>query len=286
MTGKSPYSLDMARVVHSFAASETANNAFFHAGDSCTRTFSPRVSFDAIISAYLHNDPIALSVAKSLGYSYSRFSYSAETPSPTEFFICMSGGVMPVQNYREALDKVLYNGGFIGQLITRSSWSPDAAMTSAKIQPRTGSNHDHQACGHFQIYYKGLTSGPSGVYASYNSTHWSRYYQETVSKNGLLIFDPSEKNSQGGWYSGGQRTNGAEPANLESWQSGSYDRAEVTGFASGYTPDASGAKFAYLAGDITKAYSASRASYVGRSMLTVYTKKLLKKSLILIWKTR
>ena len=284
MTGKSPYSLDMARVVHSFAASETTGNAFFHAGDACTTTFSARVAFDAVISAYLHNDPIALSIAKSLGPSYSRFSYSAETPSPAEFFICMSGGVMPVQNYREALDKVLYNGGFIGQLITRSSWSPDAAMTSAKIQPRTGSNHDHQACGHFQIYYKGMLTSDQGSYSSYGTPQWANYHQGTVSHNSLLIYNPDRKeeapiydergklkNSVGYWYCGNQKRPHKEAQSYNEWLEGSFERAEIRGVKWGFFEDGDTPKYSYISGDITKAYTAGDAEFVCRSMLTAYT---------------
>lgn len=284
MTGKSPYSLDMARVVHSFAASETANNGFFQSGDGNTKTFSSRVSFDAIISAYLHNDPIALSVAKNLGPSYSRFGYGAETLSPAEFFICVSGGVTPLSDYREALDKVLYNGGFIGQLITRSSWSSDAAMTYAKIQPRTGSNHDHQACGHFQIYYKGLLTSDQGIYSGYGTPQWANYHQGTVGHNSILIYNPDRKedepiydergklkNSVGYWYCGNQKRPHREAQSYNEWLEGSFERGEIRGVKWGFFEDGDTPKYSYVSGDITKAYTAGDADFVCRSMLTAYT---------------
>jgi hypothetical protein len=60
---------------------------------------------------------------------------------------------------------------------------------------------------------------------------------------------------------------------LEAWNKNSQiDTGKVIGREHGYADDAETQPlYAYLAGDITKAYGESTVSYVGRRMLTVYT---------------
>ncbi len=72
------------------------------------------------------------------------------------------------------------------------------------------------------------------------------------------------------FYSGSQYQR-SEARSLTEWlDSGNYDMGTVTGNAYEYNSDGS-PKYAYIAGDITKSYSASTVDYVGRRMLTVYT---------------
>ena len=73
------------------------------------------------------------------------------------------------------------------------------------------------------------------------------------------------------FYSGGQLTCRIEPGSLPIWESGRYNRAVVTGHEEGYEADGRTPKFAYIAGDISRAYQTSQAFYVARSMFTLFT---------------
>jgi heparin/heparan-sulfate lyase len=156
-----------------------------------------------------------------------------------------------------------------------------------KIGTVNTANHDHQDAGTFQIHYKGLTTGASGGYGSYGTDHWLYYHQATVSKNGILIFDPSKTGDYEGYYSGSQLMfNDSAPSKLSDLTSGSgsyyelfgyivntkYRRATLLGHSSAYKADGVTPEYAYIAGNISNAYDSSKqASYVARSMLTAYT---------------
>ncbi len=199
-------------------------------------------------------------------------SFSTGGPSAltyTTFIILSSQGQEIVIDKYSELDLVLYNGAPLGQLISRSEWNnASAAATFMKIKERNTANHEHDDAGTFQIYYKGLLSGDSGVYDSYGNAHHQYYHQATVAHNGLLIVDTTNTSAT---YSGGQRSPG-EAANLLEWSSSTYDTGKVTGVQYGYkNAEKTKVQYAYIAGDITASYEASQASYVGRRMLTVYT---------------
>ena len=276
-TGINPYTDAMTDVLFSFASHETTNSGLFLVGDGSNVTFPyAKVGYEALILQYLFADsdkaPLLKLMASEMVGEYSENGI-AGVRCP-EYFIFASKNVNAPpkgSNWRDYMALVTYNGGFNGQYIVRNSWDDNAAAVFMKIGEMTTANHDHEDAGTFQIHYKGLTTGPSGVYDSYGSTQWSRYYQATVSKNGILIYDPEQKDTLKGWYTGSQQTKGDEPINLEAWQAGNYDRAVVTGKKDGVSADGVTPEFVYLAGDITKSYSSSQASYVGRSMLTVYT---------------
>ncbi len=286
LTGKSPYSFNMARVVHSFAAAETVGGNIFPSGDSNRISMHERVGSIAAISAYLYNDPTALAIAKWMGRGFSEFPANFSAISPAEFLICISGGVEPLRDHHDGIDKVLYNGGYLARLITRNSWGEDSAITLAKIIQRTTANHDHQCCGHFQIYYKGLLTSDQGIYSGYGSEQWANYHQGTISHNCLLVYNPdkvdaepiyNEKgkmvNSLGYWYCGNQKRPAGEAKSYTEWLSGEYERAELRGVRYGFLPDGDTPKYSYISGDLTKAYPADTVEFYTRSMLTAYTGK-------------
>ncbi|MBE6561198.1 MAG: DUF4962 domain-containing protein [Ruminococcaceae bacterium] len=280
-----PYAENMAKVVHSFAANAATNNKTFRSGDGGEKPENQSVhGYAAIISSYVFNDPVARAIAKdcTLGYSVLTSGYTNVTVP--EFIILSSPGFETPETAKPLLPKILYNGSWLGQFITRNTWEDNAAITFAKIGQRSTANHDHQDHGTFQIYYKGLLSGDSGVYELYGTDHWRYYHQSTVAHNGLLIFDPgkyipggTDANGDGKidtgstfWYTGGQRYT-SESASLVGWQNSKYDYAALTGVKSGYKADGKTPAFSYIAGDITKAYPTDTVDYVSRSMLTAYT---------------
>ena len=287
LTGESPYSSDMKNVIHSIMAHETSDGYIFATGDGTNmvntkpNTLKGSYSYDAILSSYVNSDPVALAIAMEMGNGFSKFGSGSEAVTPTIALICLQSGLTPVESYRDSIGLVTYNGGFLGQMITRNSWESDAAVTLMKVSERTTANHDHQAAGTFQIHYKGLLSGDTGSYDSYGTDQHRYFHQDTVAHNGLLVFNPAlyqdaEYDENGNitnkskfFYTGGQRRN-SETSSLSSWMTDTYKTGDVIGYS--YALSESGdTVYSYLSGDITAAYNSETVDYVGRSMLTVYT---------------
>ena len=284
LTGKSPYSPDVARVVHSFAANETADKGMFPSGDSNRTTMHTMTAFSGVLTAHLYEDATSLAIAKWLECGYSIFTYGVANVTPTEFFICVSGGVEPIRDHHDGLDKILYHDGYLGQLITRNSWEKDAAVSFAKIGQRTTSNHDHQDAGHFQIYYKGLLTTDEGIYSGYGTPQWAYYHQGSVGHNCLLVENPAlidtePKYDENGrlqnafryWYCGGQIRPHTEASGYAEWLDGSFERAELRGVKWGFEDDCDTPKYSYISGDLTKSYPRDTVDFISRSMLTAYT---------------
>ncbi len=284
-TGISPYTTDMAKVVFNFLSHETyslldssySNNKIFMIGDGSasdsTRVYTKSKQAALLISHMLYNTeaaPLLRLIEQGVDVGYT--SVGVSTVILSEYIICSSREVEELENttWREELPLITYIGGYLGQYIARNSWDNNGAVTLMKISTRPTGNHDHRDSGTFQIYYKGLTTGSAGSYGKYSTSHHKYYHQATVSKNGILIYEPSKSSRDNGWYSGSQRTLN-EARTYEGWMESQNIRGAVTGFASGYAADGVTPKYTYLAGDITKAYESSQATYVGRTMLTAYT---------------
>ncbi|MBR2465309.1 MAG: InlB B-repeat-containing protein [Clostridia bacterium] len=167
------------------------------------------------------------------------------------------------------------------QITARSSWDSDAVSIMMRIGTLTMANHDNYDHGTFQIYYKGLLTGPSGSYPTYGSDEHIYYAQQTVAYNGLLIFDPTLAddeplyvdgrlaNSSRYYYSGSQQYR-REAGTIDAWQGGDYDMGDLISVSSKYNYDGT-VKFAYIAGDITTSYNPETVDYVGRRMLSIFT---------------
>jgi len=92
-----------------------------------------------------------------------------------------------------------------GEIILRNGWDLSSKNSSdALVQMRIGNYWfgGHQglgAFGHFSLYYKGALAIRSGMWQGSKSKAWSHhsfsYYQQTIAHNGLLVYDPSIKNT-------------------------------------------------------------------------------------------
>ena len=269
-TGKNPY-VGMERTLVSIINYALPDDRVFPDGDGASKKINDYAKHTLLSSALYsdaeYSDTLFSWFAKYNGLTSMSTGAQGGVTYPT-FFIMASRGQKVVDVY-EGLDPISYNGSPLGQMISRNEWNdPDTVAVFMKLKERHTANHEHDDAGTFQIYYKTLLTGDSGVYDSYGNTHHSKYHKATVAHNGLLIADPAKLSST---YSGSQRQPG-EASNLSAWQSSTYDTGTVTGVQYGYKDaDKTKAAYAYLAGDITKAYDSSQASYVGRRMLTVYT---------------
>ena len=237
----------------------------------------------ALISSYLFNDATMRAqveydynhaspsvTSRTMGSSYTNFSGSlTETTTVAEYLICSSSGLEPAADRHEGMDLILYNGGWLGQIIARNTWERSQATVLMKIGQRTVANHDHYDAGSFQIFYKAMLAGDAGVYDVYGSDHHKYYHQATIAHNSLLIYNTTLSSSDGGYYSGGQER--LNDASLSNWQSSTYKTGDVTGVSYGYADQAKTTPtYAYLAGDIAAAYPSSTVSEVTRRMLVVY----------------
>jgi len=155
-------------------------------------------------------------------------------------------------------------------MVARTGWRLGADSPDAVIAMRIGQyffgNHQRKDFGTFQIYYRGALAISSGLYRGYETDHFNHYYHETLSHNGLLIFDPDEG---GGVSDGGQRLPEGRnnPMELETILS-KYKMGEVV--AHEFGPDRQRPEYSYIAGDITQAYTA-KVNQVTRSMVALDT---------------
>ena len=140
-----------------------------------------------------------------------------------------------------------------------------------RIKERSTSGHEHSDSGTFEIYYKGMLTSDGGAYNNFWATHTQYFHQATIAHNGLIIYNPGLANEDSGYYSGGQRNDNTPGNNFNGWiNNAGMDTGTVTGREHGYNTDES-PLYAYIAGDITKAYHEQSVYYVGRRMLTVFT---------------
>ena len=274
MSGTFPYdAAGMKQVMHTVYSHELPDQFSFASGDGSNETTTKQIKkmmdfgMAAMISSHLFNDATIRAQFEANKNSYSIFGDGQYGLQQTvgyacEELICSSGEVKAASDLHEGMDLVVYNGGWLGQMIARNGWGSDQAAVLMKIGVRSGSNHDHQDAGQFQIWYKGMLAGDTGAYASYASKtndHWKKYHQATIAHNSLLI------------NGSGQKSRTTEPGSLSAWKNGTYETGVVLGHDYGYADAAkTQPTFAYIAGDVAKAYGSSVASEVQRRMLAVY----------------
>ncbi len=284
-TGKIPFSENMSRVMTSILAHTLPNGRMFPSGDG-GRGDDGAVRHSAhscmIFSAGLFPDAATTANARYFSNDFTKPEYFVNEVSESMALILMSNAAPEAPDRFSKIPLVNYNPYPFGQMISHNGWGDNGAASYMKIGEFTSANHDHLDAGTFQLYYKGLLLTSSGTYANYGSNHHIFYHQATIAQNGLLIYNPEYHNENANphgtweermayWYSGGQRYLG-EAGTMEKWLGGEYETGRVTGFASDSASADMPPSFAYIAGDITKAYDTERtAEYVERRMLTVYT---------------
>ena len=277
-TGENPLS-SMDRVVRSCLSYEFSAKRLFNDGDGNGNYVDAFRYMDiAYMSAYLYGDTTLLAQGnfllgtKTLSCGVHRKGYMGIN---NPLYMALSGlcDIQPKADRYEDMELLNYNGSPLGQYLAHSAWNdPSSVSVFMRIKERTTGNHEHADSGTFEIYYKGMLTSDGGIYDN-NSSHGSFYHSATVSHNGLLIYDPAKKNSEGGLYSGGQIIGVGSSSNLDNWLADeNMKTGTVTGRQHEYIGgDKSKPKYAYIAGDITAAYDSASASYVGRRMLTVFT---------------
>ena len=162
----------------------------------------------------------------------------------------------------------------MGQMTVRDSWNADAAVVLMRVGELSAGNHDHEDAGTFQIYYKGCFTSESGRYGTgsgYGTSHHSYWHQATIAHNGILVYNPALASTEGGWYSGSQEQHNGV-STLDEWLNTDKQKTgTLTGVSYYYAPEDSSLRYAYLAGDISTAYSTETVDVLERRMLTLYT---------------
>ena len=271
-TGTNPY-VGMENTVRSFLGYEYTPGMIFTDGDNSGDGKKTSAFADmAYITAYLYADEAMLAQATYL--KSSAFSSNFQGLSTPVFLaLTATADIEPAEDRYEGMELIQYNGSPLGQYVIRASWNdPASAAVFMRIKERSTTNHEHYDSGTFEIYYKGMLTSDGGVYNNYSHDHTKYFHKATISHNGLIIYNPNLANTESGWYSGGQERFVKESTDLDHWLTNDYDTGTVTGRQHGYKDgDKTNPLYAYIAGDITEAYSAQTVSYVGRRMLTVYT---------------
>ena len=265
-TGSNPYDADnMQQVLHSvFSRIVDGQYLFQPEGDSeqtSCKNILGQLTLCTWISAALYEDETAAAWAQFFGNNEASLLYILLPHVPDAD-----------KNTRyDDLDLILYNGGFIGEIVAHDGWQNGSCTVKMKVGNYTTSGHDHAESGSFQIYYKGTLAGDSGYYDTYGSTHYWNYHRSSIAHNTLAV---NRANGNGSYTTVIQRSPGTEPKTLEQWlhdANDKYHKADTVGVAWGYADAAeTDPVYAYIAGDITAAYESDVADEVTRRMLAVY----------------
>ena len=263
-TGDMPYdAAGMKQVMHSvYSYVVNGANEFFEEGDDENRSGAENLkqfATPSLISAYLFNDSTAMSWAAFGNYAYIE--------KPFVLILKSSGVEGTAATRHEGLDLILYNGGWLGQMIAHSNWTSSGAAVYMKIGNHTTANHDHADSGSFQIYYKGLLAGDSGYYDKYDSNHHLNYHKSTIAHNSIVL----QKGSTLIQQKRPPEMKALDPSSYDrAWSNSQYQFGTTTGHEGAYLDEAqTQPKYAYIAGDIAKAYT-STVTRLDRRMLAVY----------------
>ena len=264
---------DMKRVARTAYSYELPGGRAFASGDDHT-TDRPLADLGqiALLSSYLFDDGTVRAQLESCQSNYTDFgAYFTSGAGAAIYLICSSSGLRAAPDRHEGMPLVLYNGGWLGQIIARNNWGDDQAAVLMKIGCRSAANHEHNDAGQFQIFYRSMLAGDTGSYDKYGDPHHYWYHQATVAHNCLLIYNPAQSDADRGYYSGGQ-IHRWECHDFSVWKDDrEHKTGTVTGWETGYA-DAAQTKptYAYLAGDITPAYDEATVSEVTRRFLSVF----------------
>ena len=286
MTGSIPYKSEanmkqVARTIFSYEWRTTGGKLYGIASGDDQSTNGDFIDYNrvALISSYLFDDATIRAQFEYFKNGYSVFDINNFTTNNTvaEYLICSSSGLEAAADRHEDMPLILYNGGWLGQIIARNNWGTSQALVLMKIGVRTNANHEHYDSGQFQIYYRAKLAVDSGVYDGYgfdakdnDTPHHYYYHQATIAHNSLLIYNSSLSSTDNGYYSGGQKRR-SETGSYDSWQGSTYKMGDVTGYEYAYADQAQTTPtYAYIAGNIASAYDSSVASEVTRRMLAVY----------------
>lgn len=244
----------------------------FHFGDSKLNSLfnGQRTAALMLMASSAASDSYAKYKAKEITANFTEFSYnmSGENDdwlSPVQFLIfndvnlkCLPSDSLPLVNYIKSP---------YGEYVLRGSWSDkNAPLVRMKIGELYSSNHEHRDAGDFAFSQGENLSEQAGVYisgASYKIGYNKEFYHGTVSHNCLLV--------EGDGNFGGQKEYADGISDIGNFLSGDkYLRAKILNHSDSVEYTEKGGKgYAYISGDLTRAYPNSKN--VKRHMLSILT---------------
>ena len=269
-TGVDPY-VGITTAARSFFAFEYAPGVIYPDGDGPNIQYVSKLRDLALLAGYLYGDSGLVAQGEDI-LKGDAIGEKNQGLHLTSYVIIRGKGITPARNRHDGMELLHYNGSPLGQYICHDRWDDEnAASTFMRIRERTTANHEHRDAGHFQIYYKGMLTNDGGVYDFYGNDHWKHLHAATIAHNCITVYNPKYRKGNK-WYSGGQRYN-KEARTIRQWlDNPDYDMGVLTGHCAAYRDLAKKRPhYAYIAGDVAKAYEPETAKYVGRRMLTVYT---------------
>jgi heparin/heparan-sulfate lyase len=274
---------DMATVIHGLMAMEINDNFMFATADGSGTSSQGQYRLNttmgdaALISSYLFNDNVALTIAERLcAYEYNRNGFSHQLGISCAYYLILTANdLVPAEDYREKIANVEYHGGFQQQIISRNDKSHDSVVVLSQGAQHYPGGHTHQNAGSFQIWYKGMLTRDDGLYDAYGSQHHFYYHMSATAHNTLLIYNENLASSPVGpsnntqYYNGGQKYELNIPVNYPTWIANEkFSYGNLIGMQ---TDDEMNPSYVYFANDITAAYDVETVDYVERSTMTLYT---------------
>ena len=292
-TGEFPYAEYYKEAVYYFFSHIQPNGKYFQTGDGARTSTGATIGDSCaymMLAAMMYQDETIAAMAKYYTEDYTRFSYAFTLELTAPYMVIYYAlGPKTTEVHAEGMDKIQYFPPHAATITARDTWDEDGAAIMMRIGTLALTGHNLYDHGTFQIYYKGLLAGTSGIYKDFGNYVHKYYLQATIAHNGLLIFDPAYaddepvygtnpdgsvdvftiKNAERYYYSGSQKRL-STIKEIADCYSEEYTMADMLGVDYAYNADGS-SKYAYIAADLTGGYDKSTVEFVGRKMLTVFT---------------
>lgn len=276
-TGEKIWSDDYGQTFYDYLYAFRSDDKRFREGDDTIEEYASKaettgtVHIATLISSY-YKDPYIKGEFFKANKGGERLTFDSYGITPVSYMILNDPDVAPADLY--TLPESRYFPSPSGKIVAKTGWnrgvnSPDVSVYM-KIGEEYTANHAHLDSGSFQIYYKGLLSGDEGIYAGYGTNNDKNWSKETISHNGLLIYDPEEKTNYATINSGGQIRRDNLVRSYDDMISSYSDCAKVIGWEidpkNPIEPE-----YSYISGDLTPGYSSKKVDEVRRSMIFMPT---------------
>ncbi len=222
----------------------------------------------AMLSASLFNDKTSLYYARVIaGKGGKEYLLNKSYPACS---VTSLASTAHMTAHEPKIPLAVRSDGPFGLLTLKSSNDPEAVWLSVNIGTHGSGGYDDSGIGTFEIYYKGALTENTELNELKNSDCRKYYGESTVSKNGLLIFDP-DMYASAELDGSGSVINKSEAYYTGSQLTGYGKHADPISFAYGYKDGARELKYAYVAIDNSDGYDPASVNLAERRMLALYT---------------
>lgn len=194
MTGEEQFHPNIKKVAYSFLHGQLPNKTWFRFEDGfLTKHWGYAM---APFLAYTYGaDPV-------LKHEYRRHDIADSRPQHPDaypqdsLFLLLNDPDLPEASSFDSLSLIRDSGPVVSAMNIRTGWNlaPDSRDVLAELRGG-GYNfggHTHSGMGTFQIYYRGLQAADLGQYHQYGTEYDVEFAKRTISKCGVLVFDPDE----------------------------------------------------------------------------------------------